>query len=100
LWAQNKETQQQRAAIERTLESTSLALRGTVAKYRYLPYAVAQHPDVVAALLDPANTTKNQRANAYLQAMNWRAGSEALYVMNTAGTTLAASNWDRRNVCQ
>ncbi len=94
LWAQNKETQQQRAAIERTLESTSLALRGTVAKYRYLPYAVAQHPDVVAALLDPANTTKNQRANAYLQAMNWRAGSEALYVMNTAGTTLAASNWD------
>jgi two-component system, LuxR family, sensor histidine kinase DctS len=93
-WAQRTEAQQQGASIRRALEVNALALRGTVARYNYLPYAVAQQPDVLAVLLEPTNAAKVKRANAYLQALNQRAGSDALYVMDSRGTTLVASNWD------
>ena len=39
---------------------------------------------------DPASL---ERANRFLEDVNRRAGSSALYVMNLQGKTLAASNW-------
>lgn len=68
----------------------ALGLRGAVEHYDYLPYALSQQPDVVALM---SNENGAAQVNHYLEELNRRAGSSALYVLNTSGKTLAASNW-------
>jgi len=68
----------------------ALGLRGAAEHYDYLPYAVSQQPDVVALLSGAPATAQ---VNRYLEELNRRAGSSELYVLNTSGKTLAASNW-------
>lgn len=63
---------------------------GEYQKYRYLPYMIARDPRATSALGlgQPVNS-----ANRFLQEMAENSGAELLYVMNSDGTTLAASNW-------
>lgn len=65
-------------------------LRGALSRYAYLPYVLAQNGTVLD-LLD-TGTSLNQ-VNHFLEDLNREAGSEALYVMNATGETLASSNW-------
>lgn len=92
-WAAKRELAVQVDAIQQAIEVDSLALRGVAAKYRYLPFTAAQHPAVVSALERSADKTAIQEANAYLATVSRAAGSEALYLMDAKGTTLAASNY-------
>ena len=71
-----------------------LGLRGAAARYNYLPFAAAQHQDVLAVLAAPENAAAQERANVYLEDVNRRAGSDTLYVMALDGRTLASSNWN------
>jgi two-component system, LuxR family, sensor histidine kinase DctS len=82
-------------AVRRATEVHALALRGVAARYDYLPFAAARHPDVVAALKEPAMRDRILAANRFLEEVNRRAGSDALYVMDMGGITLAASNWNQ-----
>jgi two-component system sensor histidine kinase DctS len=82
-------------AVRRATEVHALALRGVAARYDYLPFAAARHPDVVAALKEPASSDLILAANRFLEEVNRRAGSDALYVMGMDGLTLAASNWNQ-----
>lgn len=91
--AARREADFQIASLNQSIEAHTLALRGAAAKYNYLPFAASQHPDVIAALLTPENLSLMQKANNYLEDLNRRAGSEALYVMNSKGITQASSNW-------
>lgn len=93
-WSAGREADSQADAIHRAIEVHTLGLRGAAAKYDYLPFTSAQHPDVIAALAEPTDPARRQRANRYLEDVNRRAGSDALYVMDLKGTTLAASNWN------
>lgn len=92
LMAARLEIRQQTDAIHRTLEVHKLALLGSVDKYNYLPFVVAQHPEVIGALTAPQEADRIERANEYLRDINHHAGSIALYVMDRQGDTLAASN--------
>lgn len=65
-------------------------LRGALNQYAYLPYVLARNVDVRILLQSGFNTGL---VNEYLEALNLEAGSEALYVMNVIGDTLASSNW-------
>jgi PAS domain S-box-containing protein len=76
--------------LGRAIEVNALALHGATSQYGYLPFTVAQHPKILAALL----SGKQPEANQYLQDVNRRAGSDALYLVNAEGKTVAASNWD------
>ncbi len=76
--------------LGRAIEVNALALHGATSQYGYLPFTVAQHPKILAALL----SSKQSEANQYLQDVNRRAGSDALYLVNGEGKTVAASNWD------
>ncbi len=82
-------------AVRRATEVHALALRGVAARYDYLPFAAARHPDVVAVLKEPTMRDRIIAANRFLEEVNRRAGSDALYVMDMDGITLAASNWNQ-----
>ncbi len=65
-------------------------LRGALNQYAYLPYILSRQADVRILLKSSFNA---ELVNRYLEALDRQAGSEALYVMNAVGDTLAASNW-------
>ena len=93
-WARRNELDTQWDNLRRTSELQALALRGVATRYSYLPFTAAQQPHVAALLRAPPSPAAREAANAYLQTVNARAGSEALYVMDTSGLTLASSNWN------
>ena len=92
-WAARREIDRQSDAIHRTLDLQVSALRGKVGQYANIPYTAAQHSDVQALLLQPS-PERIQRVNVYLQEVSRRIGADALYLMDGAGLTLAASNWN------
>jgi len=65
-------------------------LHEALSRYGYLPYVLSQNSDVHILLKSSFNLNL---VNRYLQSLNSEAGSDALYVMNAIGDTLAASNW-------
>ncbi|MCW8893410.1 MAG: ATP-binding protein [Deltaproteobacteria bacterium] len=65
-------------------------LRGALNQYAYLPYVLSRNADVRILLKSTFNV---EMVNHYLESLNTEAGSEALYVMNVVGDTLASSNW-------
>lgn len=65
-------------------------LREALSRYAFLPYVLAQNPDVQVLL---SSKTGVDKVNRYLEKLNAEAGAEAFFVMDTAGDTLAASNW-------
>ena len=65
-------------------------LRGALSRYAYLPYVLA-HNGALQNLLETGNSPG--QVNHYLEDLNREAGSDALYVMNAAGLTVASSNW-------
>ena len=78
---------------ERRLEGFSAALFSPMDKYDYLPEIVSTHPLVLDALAQPGDSSRVQRLNAYVESLNRTAGTEAIYVLNARGLTIAASNW-------
>jgi len=92
--AARRETAVQEELISRAVDIHALALRGAAAKYNYLPFTATQHPEILAVLLSPTNQAQIQKANTYLEDINRRAGSTALYVMDKHGRAIAASNWN------
>ena len=69
------------------------SIRGTVGRYEHLPYALMQDEDVRTLFDNTRSELLRNRVNSYLEELNDRAGSAVLYVLNTDGRTLAASNW-------
>ena len=96
-WAGQHAAQRETDALATTMrgaaENYAVGLQSAHATFKYLPYTVSRHPDVLALLADPDNPALRARVNAYLVDVNRRAGSLDLYVMDRQGLTLAASNW-------
>lgn len=65
-------------------------LREALSRYAYIPFVLSRNSDVQILLKTSFNL---DLVNHYLESLNSEAGSEALYVMNSVGETLAASNW-------
>lgn len=72
-------------------ESTLLS---ELKKYEYLPYLIAE-AGIVSKLLHGADNRK--LVNDFLEEANSIAGSTVVYVMNTKGIVIAASNWRQPN---
>jgi PAS domain S-box-containing protein len=92
-WAASREANFQADSIRRAMEVHVLGLRDAAGKYSYLPFTASLHPDVLAALAHPQDAAVKQRANRYIEEVNRQAGSDALYLIDLQGMTLAASNW-------
>ncbi len=96
-WAGNRELLLKSSSLRQTAEATSLALQGIVTRHDYLPYVIAQHPDIQSLLRHQHDSRMNDRVNQYLADLEGTTGSAALFLVNREGNTLAASNWGRPN---
>lgn len=76
------------------LEFYAAGLESVLERYEHLPKVVALSPEVHALFDDQLDADKTMVVNRYLQSVNERARSMAVFVMNTAGLTLASSNWN------
>ncbi|MBU4610622.1 sensor histidine kinase [Achromobacter sp. GG226] len=77
---------------ERQLELHARAVQGEISTHTYLPSLLELEASVTRLLLIPTDY-RRQRVNEYLEGLNSRSGSRAIYVMDTSGRVLAASNW-------
>ncbi|WP_428556955.1 sensor histidine kinase [Pseudomonas edaphica] len=77
---------------ERQLELHARTVESELSKYTYLPSLLELESSVSRLLADPSQETR-QTVNGYLEGLNRRSRSRAIYVMDTTGRVLATSNW-------
>ncbi|QUN29076.1 sensor histidine kinase [Cupriavidus sp. KK10] len=71
------------------------ALESELAHYDYVPGLLSLDERIAALLLRPDDAARAARANDYLSALNTRAGTRVIYVLDAHGKVLASSNWQR-----
>ena len=71
--------------------------RGTLHRYEVLPQILGDLPALRTALAAPQVSTNQVNANMLLKDVAAQAGVEVMYLMDTTGKTLAASNWDKQD---
>ncbi len=81
-------------SIQHSISINALGLLSNAEKFSSLPYTASLHPDVLSILKDDKNQSGKQAVNEYLESINAQAGSDAMYLMNVDGLTIAASNWN------
>ncbi len=86
----NELTEQNR----QTLDLYVANLLGTLNRYEVLPRILGDLPGLRAALEQSEVPQVRDRANRLLRQLQQRTGADVIYLMDTRGTTLAASNWD------
>lgn len=77
------------------LDLYSASLEREIGKYAFLPGTLDLEPDVLELLRQPEAGRRSPKVNAYLEQLNERAGTLSIYVIDTAGRVVAASNWRR-----
>ncbi len=77
---------------ERQLELHARTVESELSKYTYLPSLLELESSVSKLLADPTQETR-KTVNDYLEGLNRRSRSRAIYVMDTTGRVLATSNW-------
>jgi two-component system C4-dicarboxylate transport sensor histidine kinase DctB len=80
-----------------TLDLYVANLLGTLHRYETLPQILGQLPDLPAVLDAPGDSNRQIAANHLLQTIARQTGAEVMYLMSADGTTVAASNWDKRD---
>ncbi|MDD8022308.1 MAG: ATP-binding protein [Paracoccaceae bacterium] len=82
------------ARLEQSLILSLRALETEIDRFRYLPKVTGEDARIQAAIRSPQDAATIDAANRYLQRVTRLAGASHLYLMDAAGQTLAASNWD------
>ena len=82
-----------REAAEHRLDMLASNLDADLARFDYLPALLEMTPVVPALLRTPADLQLRDNANRYLNGVNATVGAEMLYVLDSGGTSLAASDW-------
>ncbi|MFJ3482103.1 ATP-binding protein [Pseudomonas sp. NPDC090202] len=77
---------------ERQLELHARTVESEIAKYNYLPSVLELESNVSDLLNDPSPELR-VKVNDYLEGLNRRSRSRAIYVLDTTGRVLATSNW-------
>ncbi|UIN55381.1 sensor histidine kinase [Pseudomonas kribbensis] len=77
---------------QRQLELHARAVESEISKYTYLPSLLELESSVSQLLGDPTPEHR-QTVNDYLEGLNRRSRSRAIYVMDTTGRVMATSNW-------
>ena len=79
------------AGVELQIRST--ALRGEFERRRAIPIVLAQDPDIARLLATPPDPAQIDRVNRKLAVIATAVSASAIYVMDSSGMTLSASNW-------
>jgi len=78
-----------------TLRLASEALRGALRRFESVPALIAERPDLAALLDNPDDPALTRSVNEHLRQTAQMLGASDIYLMNTTGLTLAASNYRR-----
>jgi two-component system C4-dicarboxylate transport sensor histidine kinase DctB len=78
-----------------TLDLYVANLLGTLHRYEVLPQILGDLPALRAVLGAPDDGVTQGNANRFLKNISAQTGAEVMYLMDTRGNTLAASNWDK-----
>ena len=81
-------------AGERQLQIIALDLEAVLDRFDTLPYSVAHLPLASQLLATPDKPALQSELNATLQDLAQQAKVAAIYLMDSKGKTIAASNWD------
>ncbi|MFY1664670.1 sensor histidine kinase [Pseudomonas sp. Pseu.R1] len=76
----------------RQLELHARTVESEINKYNYLPSVLELESNVSELLNDPSPELR-AKVNDYLEGLNRRSRSRAIYVLDTTGRVLATSNW-------
>jgi len=91
--------QRLRGDAQTTLQRQQQTINNSVDRARHLPVAIANHPHVIATLLeedwdgDDKPNGSSLIVSEYLQALGEAANASLLYVLDTRGFTRSSSNW-------
>lgn len=77
---------------ERQLELHARTVESEINRYTYLPSVLELEANVSRLLTDPTPELRHD-VNDYLEGLNRRSRSRAIYVLDTTGRVLATSNW-------
>ncbi|MGH8485997.1 MAG: PDC sensor domain-containing protein, partial [Pseudomonas sp.] len=90
--------QQELAGQNRQTQDLYVAnLLGILHRYETLPQILGDLPALRAVLADPLRLESLTNANRLLKDIATQTGAEVMYLMDTSGQTLAASNWDKHD---
>jgi two-component system C4-dicarboxylate transport sensor histidine kinase DctB len=87
--------QQLSEAAQQRLEVEAARLDGQLSRFEYLPSLLATSPDVLRLFAAPNDPTLRQSTSQYLKTLNAIAGADNLYVLDVAGTALAAADFEQ-----
>lgn len=93
LWREFRGLSELQAKGVHRLELYANGLQSELDRFLYVPGIVELERDVLAVIEAPADAARRRNANAYLERLNERAGTNVIYVFDTAGVVLASSNW-------
>ena len=82
--------QELRATSEERLNLYASSLEAATDRLRHLPATLAHHPAIARLLRDGEGL---ETVHDYLAVVNEASGSAELFIMDTTGLTVAASNW-------
>lgn len=75
------------------LSLVSESLRGELAKHESTPFLIAHNPEMARVVIGSASPEELRRANEALERWAKATGALDIYLLNSAGTTVAASNF-------
>jgi two-component system C4-dicarboxylate transport sensor histidine kinase DctB len=87
-------TQRIEGELRDRLTTTLRAVESEVERFRYLPAVIGEDERIVDLLRAPEDVGAASLANAYLQTVREMSGADEIYLLDTAGLTLASSNWN------
>ena len=77
------------------LDLYAASLEREIGKYAYFPATLGLERDVLDLFIHTDDTRLPGKLNNYLEQLNERAGTLAIYVLNNKGVVMASSNWRR-----
>jgi two-component system C4-dicarboxylate transport sensor histidine kinase DctB len=83
------------AAAQQRLEVEAARLDGQLSRFEYLPSLLETSPEVLRLLAAPGDAVSRESVSRYLKALNAIAGTDNLYVLDRAGTALAAADFEQ-----
>lgn len=79
--------------LAQNLAVTKRAVESEIERFRHLPPVVGEDSRIIDALTAPRDGDVTGRANLYLETVADHSGAAQLYLLNSTGTAIAASNW-------
>lgn len=83
------------SAAQQRLEVEAARLDGQLSRFEYLPSLLETSPEVLRLLATPDDAASRESVSRYLRALNSLAGADNLYVLDRAGTALAAADFEQ-----